>query len=259
MTDLQREIIRRRDAGQTVKQIWSELNLHNTTVRRILLQYGRTLETASEAKAIVPYRKLSSYWLGMMATDGTVHHRRTRIELSLKDKEHVEKFRNYLSPNLKIYHLFHNKYGSPIYRVCFSNKGIYDDLVAIGITPQKSSTLNYKGVIDYDFLRGVIDGDGTIFVGKKDSYIAIYSKSRSFIVNILLFMRRNKYRPTIEHRKDGLLAVKLFKKEDKVNLLYNLYKDAHTYLERKYVKAACLYWKLTGQHLPNSGNQRQES
>ena len=74
------------------------------------------------------------------------------------------------------------------YRVQFSNVQFYHWLISIGITPAKSYTV---GAIEIppkyfrDFLRGHLDGDGTIFTyrdnattykGKTYDYLRVYTK-----------------------------------------------------------------------------------
>ena len=96
--------------------------------------------------------------------------------------------------------------GRTYYRVQWCARRLYDWLVGIGLTPAKSLTLRPLEVPDEffaDFLRGCIDGDGSVLVytdryntQKKDSYVyerlyvSLVSASRPFVEWIQAVIRR---------------------------------------------------------------------
>lgn len=76
------------------------------------------------------------------------------------------------------------------YYLEFSNRSFYDFLLSIGLTPRKSLTLASVDVPEKwfaDFLRGVIDGDGSIRSwihpsnGIEQWSLRVYSASRPFV------------------------------------------------------------------------------
>jgi len=88
------------------------------------------------------------------------------IDFTSKDKELVLLFRDCLG--------LHNKIGKKTrerekikryYRIQFGDKYFYEFLVSLGLTPAKSKVLNNLYIPDEyfaDFLRGCVDGDGSI-------------------------------------------------------------------------------------------------
>lgn len=103
----------------------------------------------------------SNYWLGYLAADGNVARRYDRISMHLKDIDVLIKFRDFICPKLTIYYR-KNAAGNTMGTIHFQNKEIWDYLNSIGIVPAKSRILKYKGEFNWDFIRGVFDGDGSI-------------------------------------------------------------------------------------------------
>jgi len=56
-----------------------------------------------------------------------------------------------------------------LYVVYINNEKLYDNLVNLGLTPNKSLTMQFPNVPDEfvrHFIRGCWDGDGSVFVDK---------------------------------------------------------------------------------------------
>lgn len=108
--------------------------------------------------------EISFYLLGAFITDGTIDIRNNsfRASISSIDKDWITKIGDLIVPTAKIGKLKNTN----CYRLAFTSKSIVDWLVSYGCTPNKSKTLELKKDIpkEYvvDFLRGVIDGDGSI-------------------------------------------------------------------------------------------------
>jgi len=107
---------------------------------------------------------LSFYLLGAYMTDGNICDTKHRISFSLssKDKEWIEAVRNFIAPNKPIY----SSKSSECYIFDTSNIEGMNWLISFGCSPRKSKTLEIVGDIPEkyhpDFIRGVIDGDGSI-------------------------------------------------------------------------------------------------
>src|SRR5579863_7404867 len=102
------------------------------------------------------------YFLGLLATDGSIYE--NRIELCFKegDEDILYKFKEYLQSESSIRKRIHNKkdkiyYG---YRLAFRNKEIVEYLNTLGITKSKTFDLELNLDFNFDLLRGIIDGDG---------------------------------------------------------------------------------------------------
>lgn len=99
-----------------------------------------------------------SYFLGLLYTDGWLQKTRNSISIFLQNKDSyiLEDFSKLIGYNKPLYT---NKRGKTFN---ISNKNIYNDLLNLGLYPNKTKTIsppiNYLN--DKDFWRGCIDGDG---------------------------------------------------------------------------------------------------
>lgn len=112
-----------------------------------------------------------SYWLGFIAADGcVVEDKRKRMYLKVhlhkKDAEHLKSLQRALGSTHK---LFFNK-KAPKCHLQISSRPLCRDLIALGITPRKSKTLEFPKIspeLVSHFIRGVFDGDGCVSVRQK--------------------------------------------------------------------------------------------
>jgi len=111
------------------------------------------------------------YWIGMLMADGCVNRNGTgwTIGLGLKDRDHVERFRDFLGATNKIEH-----YQGPLgewWRVRVTNTRLAEALAVHGVLPRKSATAQAGDAVRYNphFWRGVVDGDGTV-ARRQDGY-----------------------------------------------------------------------------------------
>lgn len=113
------------------------------------------------------YTKESAYWAGFLAADGNLRINNSgskcvRVYLSKTDYNHLLKFKKFLSSG----HLvsISEKYDRCSFE--FANSVIYSDLEKYYLlTPRKSLVLEYPNIpaeVESHFIRGYMDGDGTI-------------------------------------------------------------------------------------------------
>lgn len=101
-----------------------------------------------------------AYWLGFFAGDGAITDENT-IRLSLKDKEHVKKFKEAVKWTGKDY--FHKDTNA--LEVYFKSFKMMKDLASYFITPRKTFTVKFPNIpkqFERHFIRGVFDADGCI-------------------------------------------------------------------------------------------------
>ena len=152
--------------------------------------------------------EFEAYFLGLMATDGYVQSKSNQFGIDLTDEDCIKyistvtnkKYSTYIKQDYKNngvsqigFHTVQTK--RPVHRIVFNDEILYNQLLNRGITPKKSSTIQKvffsqeeERYIPY-FIRGVIDGDGTIgHTSGGTLYFKIVSHSESFtnwIVSIL--------------------------------------------------------------------------
>lgn len=129
------------------------------------------------------------YLVGLIATDGCLSGDGRHLNIAAKDYAFLERIRKATGLSCAIGKV-RGSGGSICHRIQFGSKLLYDKLLAIGLTPNKSLTLGALRVPDrffHDFLRGVIDGDGNIrrwihpTNGREQWTLRIYGCSRPFL------------------------------------------------------------------------------
>lgn len=112
-----------------------------------------------------------AYFLGLLAADGNISPRLTAVRIALKetDSNILEQFRKFLgeeAPELKTkIPKINGKANLPQKILVLSKKSMVNDLMKLGITPNKSHTLKLSCDLHQfkkDFIRGVWDGDGSV-------------------------------------------------------------------------------------------------
>ena len=181
-----------------------------------------------------------AYWLGFLYADGSCHPSRGLVVISLaeKDKEHLDSFRKFISPENKLEYLNKTK----AYRLSIYDKKIHRDLVHLGCIPNKSLVLKFptNNVVPDEFLhhfiRGYFDGDGCIHVNlEKKVYHFNVISSESFLTDLQTWFHQTVKGYTITKLQNKGRAKCLMKgsKKQVLSLFEYLYKNAHIYLERK--------------------------
>lgn len=192
--DIGKEILIKWRQGKSIKDLTEEYNYKTSkSIVDKLKREGVTSLEIKNRKYEKPWKlsfeeltPFTAYLLGLIATDGYVLQ--DRIGIDLTDEDCI----SFISKNTgKKYHQYSYKSGQKVgikYRIIFNGKEIVRQLNNRGIYNNKSRTIGRvelsakeKRYISF-FLRGVIDGDGTI--GKTSGntlYLSIISYSKLFI------------------------------------------------------------------------------
>ena len=125
----------------------------------------------------------SAYWVGMLITDGCVTGGEKRKEspivrlgLSASDVAHIERFRAFLKSNHPIH--FRNPtgrsfHGGPLAEIRISSSRLAESLEQFGVTRRKSLTALVRFLeTNPHFWRGVIDGDGNMYIRKMGKHVS---------------------------------------------------------------------------------------
>jgi len=146
-----------------------------------------------------------AYVLGLIYTDGNLHIRKAQsgYELGIltfgqKDKELVEKFVKLMDCDATIRFKdkreFKNTTAGELYYFSIGNNDIANDLIRIGVTPNKSLDMQFPEIPnDYlrHFVRGLFDGDGSAYFDKLHLRIKLLSGSKVFIEELNQKMLKN--------------------------------------------------------------------
>lgn len=113
-----------------------------------------------------------AYVFGYIAADGCLRPNKNTLSIKSIDYELLEHVRNEMSSNHKINTVDAVKPESHGFVLEIYSKEVIYDLQCLGLGPRKSLTLEFPNVPDmyfWDFMRGIMDGDGHVFPHKEHS------------------------------------------------------------------------------------------
>ncbi|MDD4954065.1 MAG: LAGLIDADG family homing endonuclease [Candidatus Omnitrophica bacterium] len=129
------------------------------------------------------------YLVGLITSDGCLSSDGRHIDITSKDYEFLKEIKDSFRISNKI-GVKYNGMKQKSFHIQIANRNFYDFLLSIGLTQRKSLTvgsLNIENQYFVDFLRGLIDGDGSIRRWihpsnyREQWNLRIYSGSREFI------------------------------------------------------------------------------
>lgn len=200
--------------------------------------------------------------LGVICTDGNLNPGRIRepwrsrttstiptISVAQKDPELLEKVLHLMDCDAKLMFIKERVYGKikagAIYQFSIANEKMYDDIVNLGLTPNKSLTMQFPNVPNEfvrHFIRGCWDGDGSVYVDKYTKHnklcASFVSGSLEFVEEMIRILVNAGLPDRTIHLHNHSNKSYYFRFTDsQVPMLYHyLYKDVPKteYLERKY-------------------------
>lgn len=239
-------------AGLNTVEIAKKWNTYNTSIRRVLLRYEIKPRTIKEVLATIkknPFKlgdEYSEYFLGLLLTDGCICHRKesnsTSISLALKDKEMVEKFRDFVCPKNKVSKILQKKYNTYIFSTSVRSDLVAEWLEQQGNFHNKSYDCDIYIPLTSHILRGVFDGDGYWHSTNKGSTLqwGVCGKSLIFMQKIQEYLASIGIQSYLKKRKNlnnnWLYYLEVSKTVDVLKIANLMYKEAHIYLLRKYEK-----------------------
>ncbi len=126
-----------------------------------------------------------AYVLGYWWADGCMYINPSTnghlVEIASIDSEHLLHVGNVIGGNFSYRRVSKQ---SECYNITFCSKQMYQDLALLGATPRKSRTIRFPIIPATHvphFIRGVVDGDGTLAWNGDRPIIQIYSGSPDFL------------------------------------------------------------------------------
>lgn len=187
-----------------------------------------------------------AYAVGIIATDGNLSPDGRHMNITSKDKELILNCRKCLKLKNRIGRKARAGLSPKKYYVFqFGDKNFYEFLNQIGIFAAKSKTIGFVDLPSkyfHDFLRGCIDGDGSISIAvhPQSNQLQLRIRVCSASINFLKFLKEGILKTAkvkggwIYTNQNGIHTLS-FGKADSIiilNLLY--YTGVKFYLSRKY-------------------------
>lgn len=186
----EKDVISLYESGFSTIKIGKKFGCHPSTCERMLKKYNIKLRQKKYKVDDNYFGSIDSpdkaYWLGMIATDGNVAKNVNTISISLKDREHVDKFKKACKASYEVY------FNDAVSTLQITSKKMKGDLIKLGITPNKSKTLCPAKLnrFEADFWRGCLDGDGGI--SQRGKYWRLYfCGTPQMVIGFLSFIEKN--------------------------------------------------------------------
>lgn len=246
--------------GMSTVKIGNLYGVNNKPISVVLDEYGIDRVGIGRRKYIINENYFSlidspnkAYIIGFLSADGSNNPQKQTVSMSLEecDKEILEKIRLEIGSERPLEFLdYSNKHDFGYtyknqYRLLLFSKKICDDLLKIGVIPNKSLQLEFSDHIPEkfysDYIRGVFDGDGSIGVHSLQTYkghlslsitstFAFCNKLQSILNNMNI-----KSRVSEASNKNGITAMLSISAKDSIKTFLDwIYKDADLYLKRKH-------------------------
>ncbi len=190
-----------------------------------------------------------AYAIGLLTTDGNLSPDERHLNLTSKDLALINLFKKCLAINNKVGKKARGKDKvKKYYVVQFGDVNFYKFLLGIGLTANKSKTLNGIDIPTeyfFDFLRGHLDGDGCFYSywdPRWKSSFMFYTEFVSASKNHIYWLQNqiHKLLGLKGHitKSDSNSCYQLkYAKGDSLTLLPKIYyKNHHAHLGRKYLK-----------------------
>lgn len=249
--------------NKSLEDIARIYNVSRTAVYKRLKKYGLVQRSKSEARIEAQKQgKLPqgffdinedffstwsyemAYVFGLIITDGCVSDSGV-ISLCINDKDLLEVVKKALCSEHKI---VPSKHQRGLYYFHFAREKMVRDLGKLGVLPRKSLTVQFpvvpQGFLP-DFLRGVFDGDGSVFFDKRRGKFLLRSKFVSSSVDFinglhssLRFLGMPERKIYKQKTKNAWSYMFIYEHNDSIklfNILYGNIKD-RLFLERKHAK-----------------------
>lgn len=245
------------------KEFLEKFNRHKITVNNWYREFNIKEKRTIKYKFTInkdffkKWSKEMAWVLGFICADGSVYLTPRNggtlsIGLAEKDLKILEQINFLMQSNYPIRRILTNK-KTISYRLDITVRSIVDDLINLGVMPNKSKKLKWIQVPEnyvWHFIRGYYDGDGSIFYGK--GYLNSEGKQttqlRTSVLgteDFLIGIKNNftnyypEYNPKIQDRSNnGYYRLEISGTLSAIKLCELLYKDSSdlTRLDRKYKK-----------------------
>ena len=239
--------------GKTLTKLSKEIGIDQKILSQSFKEHGFKMKSGSRTYFLNEdyFSEIDTsnkaYWLGFIAADGcltkTGGHKTENvlvINLNIRDKEHLEKFAReieYIGPIKIIKEAGFGK-GTTLAKLSLNSIKICNDLKKQGVYPRKSLILKPPQISpDFikDWIRGYLDGDGSIHVSEKHSHISFCGTLEvlNFIDNFLTVTGEHKKIKRHPESDKNNWQFSIGGTENSVKVLHKIYDNAEIYLTRK--------------------------
>lgn len=227
--------INRKTISKVLKNNNIEIRMQNITSKKYFCNENYFEEINNQDKA---------YWLGFIMADGFIESKRKYgnqklgITLSSYDENHLILFNKCLDSNYPIKRYIGSGYkkDGEYSKILITSQKLVDDIKKWNIIENKTKICNFPFQIPknfyIDFIRGYLDGDGSIYFDKTTKqYRICFVGTKNIIESINLILNKSN---KLTNVKPNLYEVKYGGNKNVYKILNKLYENKNIKLERKY-------------------------
>lgn len=244
--------------GESLAQIGRLLGHDSATIKRNLVKHNITIRTRKEQNILSNQARrkkvkddyfskidapTKAWLLGFIASDGIIRREVNviKIGLSLRDKEILEKIKDELGIEKKIF-TYQTSNGFDVCELSWTSKQQKEDLAKFGIVNRKTYKAlhlpNLPDNLKLAYILGYFDGDGSISISKEHYLRFRLCAYRPELLQEIGEFLKNKYHLTYSFSKDPSrnmyeLSISTFYAN---KLFADMYSLNSLHLERKYKK-----------------------
>jgi len=244
--------------GTKVSDIAKDFGVTNSTIyTRLNRRYGplgkeravnKRKYTVDESFFEIIDTQEKAYIIGWFYSDGSnsVSPNIAKIDVAEDSVDILIKIREVIGSNARIIPMKNsaNSYAGEnaqmLYRLGIYNKKVSKQIAALGICGNVTYTRTWPEWLSEDlephFIRGLIDGDGCISIGKKKGFTISYYGTKMMCEGFSKVLSKI----GVDHRhkidKNGHHSIRIMKQAECVKFADYIYNDATIYLNRKHDK-----------------------
>lgn len=248
LNDHLEEILLLRNQKVSLRTIAKKFNTNHVSLSNFLSQRGESTKQFThqfdENFFEIIDTEEKAWCLGLMMSDGCI--KQDGLCLNMTDRDVIEKFKASLkydgdirvTPGAKEHHK--TKYEVNIYSI-----KMVKDISKYGVIPNKSLTLKFPSLelipakLLYHLVRGIFDGDGSIFQEKRSlQWKVVFTGTKEVLQGVEdVSGIKGNFFYIGEKTGSNTWNWKIRKIADVYNFLQWMYKDATIYMDRKFVLA----------------------
>lgn len=244
-------IIQRYIDGEPIHTIAKDYRVTDNKISQLLKDNNIHIRDISECHRIYDLNESyfdfidtpnKAYIIGLLIADGNISKNNSvRLQLVESDKSILEKIRKEIGSTRPLTFVNVSKRKSTYqdsYLLEFASRHMIDKLADYYITPRKDFTTQFPVSIDEHLyrhvIRGILDGDGSIFKNEKRVNITGNDKLIDFLVDYIQDTLDIHCSVFYAHHSDKTKCLQISGAKQVKKFLDYIYEDAELYIDRKY-------------------------